>query len=51
MSDTTKAIKVIQLSNGIPFHSWVIGLPYFSIERLAGNDEEAEAEELKPSIN
>ncbi len=51
MGDILKPVTVIQLSNGILFHSWVSGLPYFSLEPLTGNEEEAAAETVPPSVN
>jgi hypothetical protein len=38
-------VKVIQLENGILFHSWVIGLPYFFSEPIA------EVAESKPTVS
>lgn len=42
-----KVVTVIHLSNGVPFHSWVIGLPYFSLELTPEVETEAETKQPK----
>jgi hypothetical protein len=43
-------VTVLPLSNGIPFHSWVIGLPYFHREPTPGQTDEELTEQTKPNV-